>query len=444
MTRAALDDRDQRALVATAGQFFVNGAMTASFVARAPQIRDRIGVSVEEFGLLLTISAVFGLLGSLVAGRIIHAAGTRRVLQAGAVVMVLSLPIIGAARSPAVWLVGMFAYMFADVLVDISMNLQGSWISGRRHTPVMNRLHGLWSLGTFAGGLGAVAANAAGLTTLTHLLIVATVMAVVLASVTRNLLASDERGHGATTPPARTTASRRTRVAPVVLLVLAGMFAVVAEVTGGDWAAFRLTDDFGAAAALGSLAFVAYTVGMTTMRFGGDWLQLRLGRMGLHRLSLGIATTGFLVASLVPNQPAVILGFLLVGIGVATFMPKLYDDAARLPGRRGAGLGAMTAGMRVAFLVSPAAVGWLAGTGLSVGDAIAIFTIPAMLGLAAVTEANERLLRRAAARSGASLTGHVGPELGLRVVDQLAADIDGDGLDRAGEPERGGVVEGDR
>ena len=37
------------------GQFFVNGAMTASFIARAPQIRDRIGVSVEEFGLLLTV-----------------------------------------------------------------------------------------------------------------------------------------------------------------------------------------------------------------------------------------------------------------------------------------------------------------------------------------------------------------------------------------------------
>ena len=85
----------------------------------------------------------------------------------------------------------------------------------------------------------------------------------------------------------------------------------------------------------------------------------------------------------------------LGGLGVATFMPKLYDDAARLPGRRGAGLGAMTAGVRSAYLVTPAAVGWLAGTGLSVGEAIAGFTLPAMVGLAVVAEANERLLRRA-------------------------------------------------
>ncbi len=387
--------RDRRALAATAGQFFVNGAMTASFIARAPQIRDRIGVTVDEFGLLLTVASIVGVIGSLVAGRIVHAATTRRVLQAGAVLMVLSLPVIGLARSPAVWLIGMFAYLFVDVLVDISMNLQGSWISARRHTPVMNRLHGLWSLGIFAGGLGAVAANAVGLSTFTHLVIVAAVMAVALVFVTRNLLTDDEEGHGDTaTPPPPPNASRRARLAPVILLVLAGMFAIVTEVTGGDWATFRLADDFAAAAAVASLAFVAYTVGMTSMRFGGDWLQLRLGRLGLHRLSVGLAAGGFAVASLVPNEAASIVGFLLVGVGVATFLPKLYDDAARLPGRRGAGLGAMTAGMRVAYLITPVAVGALAGTSLSVGEAIAIFTLPATIGLVIVTEWNERLLRR--------------------------------------------------
>ena len=369
--------------------------MTASFIARAPQIRDRIGVTVDRFGLLLTVSAIVGLIGSLVAGRIVHAATTRRVLQVGAVVMVLSLPVIGLARSPAVWLIGMFTYLFVDVLVDISMNLQGSWISARRHTPVMNRLHGLWSLGIFAGGLGAVAANAAGLSTFTHLVIVAAIMAVALVFVTRNLLPDDEEGHGdAATPPPPPSASRRARFAPIILVVFAGMFAVVTEVTGGDWAAFRLADDFDAAAALASLAFVAYTVGMTSMRFGGDWLQLRLGRIGLHRLSVGLVLGGFAVASLVPNEAASIVGFLLVGLGVATFLPKLYDDAARLPGRRGAGLGAMTAGMRVAYLITPVAVGALAATSLSVGEAIAIFTLPATIGLVIVTEWNERLLRR--------------------------------------------------
>lgn len=393
-----LSVRDRRALAATAGQFFVNGAMTASFIARAPQIRDRIGVSVDRFGLMMTIAASLGVVASVVAGRIIHAASTRRVLLVGGIVMVLSLPVIGAARTPWVWLAGMLVYFAVDVLVDISMNLQGSWISARRHTPVMNRLHGLWSLGTLAGGLGAVAANAAALSPLTHLAIVATLMAVVLVFVTRNVLPADEVGHADVAPgePSAIARTRRTPLTPIVLLVAAGMFAVVAEVTGGDWATFRLTDDFGAAGALASLAFVGYTVGMTAMRFGGDWLQLRLGRSGLHRLSLGLASAGFVLAALVPAAGASLAGFGLIGLGVATFMPKLYDDAARLPGRRGAGLGAMTAGMRIAFLVTPATVGAMAGTDLSVGQAIAIFTLPSMFGLAVVTEWSDRWLRRTA------------------------------------------------
>src|ERR1700704_3598771 len=202
--------------------------MTASFIARAPQIRDRIGVTVDQFGLLLTSAFLFGLLGSFAAGRIIHAATTKRVLQIGAVVMVLSLAVIGAARSPAVWLTGMMAYLFVDVLVDICMNLQGSWISARRHAPVMNRLHGVWSLGTLAGGGGAGAANAGGVSTLTHLVIVAAVMAVVLLFVTRRLLEDDEEGHGKDAAlPTAPDASRRRRVALVVLLMFAGMFAVV-------------------------------------------------------------------------------------------------------------------------------------------------------------------------------------------------------------------------
>jgi MFS family permease len=402
MDHAPLARRDRQALAAVAAQFFVNGTMTGSFVARAPQIRDQIGVTVEGFGLLLTIASIAGVVGSLLAGRIVHRASTRRVLQIGAAGMSVALVVIGGATSPAAYLVGMLTYAFLDVLVDISMNLQGSWISARRHTPVMNRLHGLWSLGMLTGGLGAAIANAAGLSPLTHLAIVAAVTAIALAVVTRYLLHSDEDGHGEVVAVADGR-GRAARLAPVVLLVLAGMFAVVMEVTGGDWATFRLSDDFDASAALASLAFVAYTVGMTLMRFGGDSLQLRLGRLGLHRLSVAVATIGLLIASLAPSEGASIVGFLLTGLGVATFMPKLYDDAARLPGRRGSGLGAMTAGMRVAFLFTPALVGALAGTSLSVGQAIAITTMPAAIGLVVVTEWTERLARHR--RSSRDLAG---------------------------------------
>ena len=79
-----------------------------------------------------------------------------------------------------------------DVVYDIAMNLQGSWLSARRHAPVMNRLHGLWSLGTVIGGVIAARAAAAGVSLATHLLVVSGVLLVTLLFVGRGLLPVDE------------------------------------------------------------------------------------------------------------------------------------------------------------------------------------------------------------------------------------------------------------
>ena len=81
----------------------------------------------------------------------------------------------------------------------------------------------------------------------------------------------------------------------------------------------------------------------------------------------------------------VIAGFGATGLGVATMIPKLYDDAAQMPGKAGSGLGALTAGIRSAALVVPAIVGVLADSSLSVGTAIAIATLPAAAGFLVVT-----------------------------------------------------------
>jgi MFS family permease len=388
-----LTDSDRRALTSVAVQFLVNGAMTASFVSRLPELRDQIGIDIATFGLLITVVGVFGLASSLSAGRIVHSLGTRRVLVTGAFVMVLALPVIGVAATPLVWVAGMAAYSALDSLVDISMNMQGSWISARRRVPVMNRLHGLWSLGTVIGGLAAAQAAAAGLSLTAHLSIAAAVAIVILLFVMRGLLPIDETGHADTAarpPPAATIGSHG---ALYTLLALAGASAVVVEMIGGDWATFRLADDLATSPGVATLGFVAFTVGMTTARFAGDAVSARVGYRRLHVAAVSLATTGLALASFVPQLTVVLVGYLIAGVGVATFLPRLYDDAARAPGRRGAGLGAMTGGMRAAGLITPALVGAIAGTSLSVGAAIAIVTLPSVIAFGVVISISRRRLR---------------------------------------------------
>lgn len=373
---------DRRAVASVATQFFVNGVLFASFIPRLPEIRDRIDVSTGVLGVLMTTALVIGLAGSLISGQLLNRFGTRLTLMGGAALLVLILPLIGFATTPLMFVLALGLMAALDVVVDVSMNLQGSWLSARRHAPIMNRLHGLWSLGTVVGGLAAARLTASGVSLQTHLVGVSLVLSVAVVFVGRGLLRADEHvEEQAISPNGKAVTDRL----PLILLALGGAFAISVELVSNDWAAFRLADDFGASAGFAGLGFVAFTSGMTIGRFSGDALQLRLGHERLGSGSVIAATLGLAGAALIPNEYAVLASYVLAGIGVSTFFPKLYDDAAQLPGKRGAGLAALTAGSRVSGLLVPAVIGGLASTSLSVGTATGIIVIPSALAFAALT-----------------------------------------------------------
>ena len=392
---APFNARDRRALVSVATQFFVNGAVFASFVPRLPEIRDVVDITLGELGLLITAGGVIGLIGSFSAGSVIERIGTRRTLIFGAIALVATLPILGFARSPYVLIIGLAGLQTFDVVVDVAMNLQGSWLSARRHAPVMNRLHGLWSLGTVIGGLAASRLAGAGVSLQTHFLGVTGLMLFVLVFVGRGLLTDDERHADeavSVSGQAGAATGRRSLSRPrLVALAVAGACAIVVELTSSDWAAFRLSDDFGTSAGFAGLGYVAFTSGMTTGRFAGDSVLVRVGADRMFRGAIVLSFLGMAAAGLVANRWVVLGAYFVAGIGISTFFPKLYDDAARYPGRPGAGLGALTGGSRLAGFLAPAVVGALASTSLTVGEASAIVTLPTLAGLLGVSLLNRRV-----------------------------------------------------
>jgi len=412
---------DRRALRAVAVQFFTNGATIATIVPRLPDLRDRVDISIGTLGVVLTIGSLASLIGSLFAGRVVARLGSRRVLVYGAVFSIGFLPVVGIATSPVVLAIGLFGVLFFDIFIDVAMNLQGSAISARRHTPVMNRLHGLWSLGSVAGGLVTVAALRADVGVAVQFTAVAVVLIVALRFVAAGLLRTAD-----TPPPAeegwtadhvaaardaglvvatgsteatdptddertsseddRSAAGDRSAEsgAPIrrwsfaaLVLGVGGATAMSIEMTNSDWAAFRLGDDLGATPGVAGLGFVIFGAAMTVGRLSGDWVQVRVGAGTLIRGAAGLALVGALLATLVPNVPVSIAGFLVGGLGTAVLFPQLYDRAARWPGPTGSGFAAMLVGQRGSAVVTPALVGVLADTdALSVGQAMAIVLVP--------------------------------------------------------------------
>jgi fucose permease len=183
---------------------------------------------------------------------------------------------------------------------------------------------------------------------------------------------------------ARAARSRAIRIA-LLVLALSGACSITVELVSTDWAAFRLSEDFGAAAGFAGLGYVAFTVGMTVGRLGGDLVVMRIGDERLLRWAIVVSGLGLATAAFVPNRWVVLVAYGVAGLGVSTFFPKLYDDAAKFRGRRGLGLAWLRTGASVTALMIPTLVGVLAATSLSVGAATAIVTLPCVAGLFALS-----------------------------------------------------------
>jgi predicted MFS family arabinose efflux permease len=373
---------DQRALVAVAMQFFLNGAVFASFMPRLPEIRGRIGTTTGGLGLMLSIAGIIGIAGSALVGPAIEKFGTRRVVMLGGTILGGALPLIGVAQGKALFLIGLVLMMTFDVFVDVAMNMQASWLSARRHAPVMNRLHGLWSLGTVVGGVSASRIAAAGISLTTHLFVASAMMLLALFGVGQRLLRTDEHpvAEISETTDGFVDAKQRRVSSSLVFFGLAGLFAVAIEMTSMNWATFRFTDDFNTTVGFAGFGYVAMTAGMTTGRLGGDWILTRLGPDRLLNVASSSSAFGLIAATLPMQRYVNLAGFVFVGLGASTLLPRLYDLAAKHPDRPGAGLAFLTGGIRVAAVASPFLVGALANSSLSVGHAIAIISIPAVIG----------------------------------------------------------------
>ena len=390
-----LSPTDRRALQSVAVQFFVNGAVIGSFLPRLPEIRDRVDIDLGTLGLVMTLASVGGLAGSALCSLAISRWGSRTVMIGGGVMITASLPFIGFATTAVMLWAALAALLFFDVFADVAMNMQGSAISARRTTPVMNRLHGLWSLGTVIGGVVASGLAAVELDLRIHLLVVAVILLATMLFVAPGLLPDNGELDEDRVARERGVARQEFGIARVrgTLAVLAalGALAMILEVISGEWASLRLRDDLGASAGVAGLGYVAFTVGMVVGRFSGDSILTRIGDERLIRAGALVAAIGLVPATMVPLVGVSVVGYAITGVGVAVLFPHLYDRAAQAPGRPGAALGAMTAGSKIGSLVAPVLVGVLAGTDrLGVGSAIALVTLPAAALIIALRTADHR------------------------------------------------------
>jgi hypothetical protein len=376
----------QRTVVALGAQFFVNGFIYATFVARLSEVRDQAGVSTAGLGLVLSAGSLVALVASFFTGVAIRRAGSKPILVAGGLFYAAALVGIGASSSAALLVVTLVVLAAFDVFVDVAMNLQASVISARRPRPVISRLHGIWSVGALAGGVTAAGAAQLGVPLIAHYCSVAGIAILTLLIITPGLLPVDQP-HPLQQRRAPGSRTRRWALlgAAAISVAIANAMAETFEIATGEWAGLRVRDDLGASAGIAAATFVVFTIGMAGGRLFGDHATSRFGAAMTARGGLAIAVIGVLLATLPGSVILTLGGVATIGLGISVLAPQLADAAARAPGLPGSGFTALFIGHRAAGLYTPAAVGILASSSaLSVGSAMALVMIPSAILLACI------------------------------------------------------------
>ena len=353
--------------VALGAVFFLNGVVLASWVPHIPRVKAAHGLGDGSLGAVLLAMAVGAVAVLPVAGWIVGQLGSRRVTVLAAAGLALALPLPVLAPTTTLAAAALALLGAANATLDVAMNAQGVAVESSLGRPVLSGFHGLFSLGGLAGASLAVGAMAAGIGAAEHVLAVSLASLAVVAVV-----------HGALLPTLP-SASRAPAFAwpPRRLLGLGALTfcALLAEGAMGDWSAVYLHDAVRAPAAFAGMGFAAFSLAMAAGRFSGDRLVARLGPSWLLRLSGALAAIGLTAALVVGRPETAVVGFALVGLGLANSVPVLFGAAARMPGLpAGAALAGVATTGYGGFLAGPPAIGFVA-------DALGL---PAALGLVAV------------------------------------------------------------
>jgi predicted MFS family arabinose efflux permease len=339
---------------ATAVAFAVHGTVVGSFAARVPWIAQHVGVDVGHLGIALLMPGIGALLAMPFSGRLAHRFSFRPLVGGALAVFcaVLVLPSLPTSLAPLCGTLLVFGA--AAGIADMAMNAEGSLVERTLGRSVMSSFHGFWSVGVLIGSAVSAIASHGGVDAPLQFAVTALILIVVAAAAARSLV--DDPTETETDPPPAFALPTR----PVLLIGLVGLCAVFGEQAGTDWSAVYIRRELGGSASVAALAVSAFAVMMATARLVGDRVIRQLGPVRTVRLSGICATAGAITVVVAPGLGAGLVGFALLGTGVALVVPLVFAAAGRVgphPARSIAGVAGIAYG---SGLVAPGVIGGIA------------------------------------------------------------------------------------
>lgn len=332
---------------------FTNGFVLGGWIVHIPVIMDRTGIDPTTLGTLLLWMGAWAWLGMQAAGFFVDRIGSARAVTIALVAMCATVP-FPALATDAVTLAAALAVLgAANGVVDVAQNAQAVTVERSFGRPIMSSVHAWFS----AGGLAASALGGSLLAMGTPIglnFLLTAVIGVVLALAVRSRLLRDDVQE----PEFR--GSRPPWTGRILLLGALAFALMLAEGVAYDWSTVHLRDELGTTEAIAAIAYGAFSLTMFATRLIVDRIVAVTGPGRFVRVASLVGAAGLGLAILAPTPPVAILGWAVVGLGLAGCVPQFFSAAGNVDPRHGAAIIARVTGMGyVALLSGPSIIGWL-------------------------------------------------------------------------------------
>ena len=361
--------------------FLAGGIGIGSWAACLPALAAQAGLDKGMLGLVLLCFALGAILMMTNVGRLSARISPSTLSLSGSIVFAAALAIVPHVEGTG-WLALTVLLGGAGFgTLDVSMNIEASYLERLLGRPMMSSFHGVFSVGNLVGAFivgwilqgGGTLAACLGATG-----VGVAVLAGAAATGASRAVRTTAPGDAAGKAGGPIEAARR----PVVLLLGALAFlSMMAEGGMLDWSAIYLVSVGGATESTAAYGFAIFASAMAVGRLVGDPIVHRMGPMGLLQLSGLTCVASIAVLLAVGNLPTMFLALAVCGLGVANLVPVLFAAAGRAGGGAAArSMSTVTTMGYAGLLLGPALLGFIAqATALqaSFGVVLAAFLVVA-------------------------------------------------------------------
>lgn len=311
-----------RARAATAAGFLTQGLILLSLTTRLPDIQDKWGFSDVALSLVLLMMVLLAGVGSVVAETLAKRRDSALLLRSGLLLIAVAVPVLCLAPAEAVFIAGMAGYGIGLGMVDASTNMQAVALEHRYGRPILPSFHGAWTLGGVVGAIiGLATADAP-----VQVNAVVGLLPLVVA-----FLPFLPRDHGPTELPEALAVPWR----PIILVGIAMVLFYMIDTGVQTWGPLFLDHTFTTPGRYVALAALAYLLASGAVRLAGDRLVGHYGPVLVLRVGAVVGAASLAVVVFSPTWQVAVLGFALLGAGVAVVAPLSFSAAARIAGGEG-------------------------------------------------------------------------------------------------------------